>query len=108
MGSTPAQQVGAATGSRADVDFGVTGAFEEFCRREMPALVAFAGALSGAACAEDLAQDAMLAAYRRWDSVSRFGVPSAWVRRVCATRAVSPWRRGTVEARALLRLSARR
>jgi RNA polymerase sigma-70 factor, ECF subfamily len=108
MGSTPPVQVGAAAGSDAAVDFGLAETFEQFYRREMPALVAFARALSGAACAEDLAQDAMITAYRRWDVVSHFDVPSAWVRRVCANRAVSTWRRGTVEARALLRLGARR
>jgi RNA polymerase sigma factor (sigma-70 family) len=82
--------------------------FEAFYRREMPALVAFAAALSGSMWAEDIAQEAMLAAYRRWDAVSRFEVPAAWVRRVCANRSVSTLRRRAVEARALLRLGARR
>src|SRR3954454_12498268 len=107
MGSTPAQQVGAATGSHADVDFGVTGAFEVFYRREMPALVAFAGVLSGSACAEDIAQEAMLAAYRRWDVVSGLDAPAAWVRRVCANRSVSTLRRRAVEARAMVRIGTR-
>ena len=82
--------------------------FEVFYRREMPALVAFASALSGSACAEDIAQEAMLAAYRRWDVVSGFEAPAAWVRRVCANRSVSTLRRRAVEARALLRLGTRR
>ena len=43
----------------------------------MPALVAVAAALSGSACAEDIAQEAMLAAYRRWDVVSGFEAPAA-------------------------------
>jgi RNA polymerase sigma-70 factor (ECF subfamily) len=82
--------------------------FEGFYRREMPALVAFAAALSGSACAEDIAQEAMLVAYRRWDVVSGLEVPAAWVRRVCANRSVSTLRRRAVETRALLRLGTRR
>ena len=81
--------------------------FDTFYRREMPALVAFARSLSGSASADDIAQDAMLAAYRRWDAVSQMDVPAAWVRRVCANRSVSTFRRRTVEARGLLRLAGR-
>ena len=82
--------------------------FEAFYRRELPALVAFARVLSGSASADDIAQEAMLAAYRQWDSVALLDVPAAWVRRVCANRSVSMLRRRTVEARALLRVGARR
>ncbi|HTY72595.1 MAG TPA: sigma-70 family RNA polymerase sigma factor [Actinomycetes bacterium] len=78
--------------------------FDSFYRRELPSLVAFARSLSGSAYADDFAQDAMLAAYRHWDSVGGMDVPAAWVRRVCANRAVSSWRRRSVEARGLLRL----
>ena len=82
--------------------------FEAFYRRELPALVAFARVLSGSANADDIAQEAMLAAYRQWDSVALLDAPAAWVRRVCANRSVSLFRRRTVEARALLRVGARR
>ncbi len=82
--------------------------FDAFYRRELPDLVAFAAALAGPAAADDIAQDAMLVAYKRWDTVSVMDVPAAWVRRVCANRAVSSLRRRGVEVRALLRLSARR
>lgn len=82
--------------------------FDAFYRRELPDLVAFAAALAGPAAADDIAQDAMLVAYRRWDTVSVMDVPAAWVRRVCANRAVSSLRRRGVEVRAVLRLSARR
>ena len=80
--------------------------FDSFYRREMPGLVAFARSLSGSAWADDIAQDAMLAAYRRWDAVGRMDVPAAWVRRACANRAVSRLRRRAVEARGLTRLGA--
>lgn len=83
--------------------------FEGFYAREYPLLVAFAHALTGSpAQAEDVAQEAMLAAYRRWDEVGRMGAPHAWVRRVCANLAVSFVRRRIVEARGLLRLRSRR
>src|SRR5689334_4350138 len=89
-------------------DFGPAETFETFYRRELSGLVAFARALSGSASAEDIAQDAMIAAYRRWDDVVRLDVPAAWVRRVCANRAVSTLRRRSAETRAMLRLGSRR
>lgn len=90
------------------VELATVETFEAFYRREMPSLVAFAGVLSGSASADDIAQEAMLAAYRRWDDVSRLDIPAAWVRRVCANRSVSNLRRRAVEARAMLRLGSRR
>ena len=84
-----------------------TATFEGFYRRELPGLVALAAALAGPAAADDVAQEAMLAAYRRWDTVSRLDLPAAWVRRVCANTAVSLLRRRGAEARAVLRLGAR-
>ncbi|MDQ1615480.1 MAG: hypothetical protein QOJ60_1419 [Actinomycetota bacterium] len=82
--------------------------FEAFYRRELPGLVAFALVLSGSAAADDIAQEAMLTAYRHWDDVVRMDVPVAWVRRVCANGAVSVLRRRAVEARAMLRHGAPR
>jgi RNA polymerase sigma-70 factor (ECF subfamily) len=83
--------------------------FDSFYEREYRLLVALAHALTGSpAQAEDIAQEAMLAAYRRWDEVSRLGAPHAWVRRVCSNIAVSAVRRRMVEARGLLRLRRRR
>jgi RNA polymerase sigma factor (sigma-70 family) len=83
--------------------------FEAFYRREMAGLVGLARVLCGSwAVAEDLAQEAMLVAYRRWDEVSHLDVPLAWVRKVCANQATSAIRRRTVEARALVRLGSRR
>ena len=57
---------------------------------------------------DDLAQEAMLAAFRRWDEIGSYDNPAAWVRRVCANMAVSHLRRVGVESRALLRLGALR
>jgi len=86
---------------------GEPGSFEAFCRREMSGLVALARALCGSAVADDLAQETMLDAYRRWSTISRYDSPEAWVRRVCANRASSLLRRRAAEGRALLRLAAR-
>jgi RNA polymerase sigma-70 factor (ECF subfamily) len=87
----------------------VVESFEGFYAREYPLLVALAHALTGSrGHAEDVAQEAMLAAYRRWDEVGRLDAPHAWVRRVCANLAVSFVRRRLVEARGLLRLRSRR
>jgi RNA polymerase sigma-70 factor (ECF subfamily) len=91
------------------VDLGGTEAFDTFYVRELPRLVALARALTGSsAAAEDVAQDAMIAAYRRWDEVSGLDLPAAWVRRVCVNRATSHLRRRSSEARAMLRLSSAR
>ena len=63
--------------------------FDDFYRAELPRLVVLARALCGAAVAEDVAQEAMLAAYRRWRHVSDLENPEAWVRRTCGNLAVS-------------------
>jgi RNA polymerase sigma factor (sigma-70 family) len=77
--------------------------FDVFYARELTSLVCLARALSGSAAAEDIAQEAMIAAYRRWREIEQYDVPAAWVRRVCANLATSSVRRRAVEARALLR-----
>lgn len=82
--------------------------FDDFYAREYPGLVALAHVLTGSrASAEDLAQEAMLAAYRNWSQVGEYEFPAAWVRRACANLATSFARRRLVEARALLRLRGR-
>ena len=81
--------------------------FDDFYRAELPRLVALARALCGAAVADDVAQEAMLAAYRRWRQVSDLEQPEAWVRRACSNLAVSQYRRKLVELRAVTRLANR-
>jgi RNA polymerase sigma factor (sigma-70 family) len=81
--------------------------FEAFYRREFPRLVALAHGLAGPELAADLAQEAMIAAYRRWDEVQSFGSARAWVRGVCANVSVSAVRRRLAETRAMTRLRAR-
>jgi RNA polymerase sigma-70 factor (ECF subfamily) len=80
--------------------------FEDFYVREFPAVVGLAYALSGSRSgAEDLAQEAFLAAHRGWDRVGRYDQPGVWVRRVVANLSVSVFRRRVVETKALARMA---
>ena len=83
--------------------------FEVFYRREYRAVVGLVYALSGSrSAAEELAQDAFVAAYRRWPIVSAYADPGAWVRNVAMNNARSAFRRRRVELVALARLGGRR
>lgn len=82
--------------------------FDAFYRREIRRFVGLAYALSGSRlAADDIAQEAMLAAYRKWDEVGRLDSPSGWVRRVVSNQAASTVRRRITEAKGLIRLAAR-
>lgn len=105
----PARAVGVQDADEAEVTIRPVETFDAFYGRQFPALVALARALVGpSAVAEDLAQEAMMVAYRRWGEVSLFDSPEAWVRRVCTNLATSAFRRRQAELRALARLGARR
>jgi RNA polymerase sigma-70 factor (ECF subfamily) len=78
--------------------------FAQFYAAEYRSLATLARVLSGSSMdAEDVAQEAMLAAYRKWHYVRDLDVPALWVRRVCTNLATSRLRRQGAEARALLR-----
>jgi RNA polymerase sigma factor (sigma-70 family) len=78
--------------------------FDVFYRRELRPVVGLAYVLTGRrSAAEDLAQEAFVAAYRRWRDIGGYDDPGAWVRRVVANSAVSLRRRARVEADALVR-----
>ncbi|MDY7104324.1 MAG: sigma-70 family RNA polymerase sigma factor [Actinomycetota bacterium] len=84
------------------VPTGPAPSFEEFYRREQRRVVGLAYVLCGRrSVAEEIAQDAFLATYRRWSEVRD---PDAWVRRLVANRSVNAIQRRTREARALVRL----
>jgi RNA polymerase sigma factor (sigma-70 family) len=84
-------------------------AFDEFAGRERPALVAFAWSLTGSlAVAEELAQEAIVAAWQDWDRIGTYDKPGAWARRVVANRASTRRRQVGREGRALSRLAGRR
>lgn len=82
-------------------------AFESFYLAEYPRLLALAHGLVGAAQAEDLAQDALLVACRRWQEVSQKERPDLWVRKVCVNLSVSSFRRRVRDSRLLARLASR-
>jgi RNA polymerase sigma factor (sigma-70 family) len=89
--------------SRATVE-GPPETFEDFYRREYMSVVGLAYALSGSRSgAEDLAQEAFLAAHRNWERIVGYERPGAWVRRVVANLSVSAFRRRIAEAKALAR-----
>jgi len=80
--------------------------FESFYQREFRDVVGLAYALSGSRMgAEDLAQEAFIKAHERWDRISGYDKPGAWVRRVVANLAVSGFRRRSAEKKALSRLA---
>jgi RNA polymerase sigma-70 factor (ECF subfamily) len=71
-------------------------------------LVAFAWAMTGSlAVAEELAQEALAAAWQGWDRVGGYERPGAWARRVVGNRAAGLLRREERERRAVGRLWAR-
>lgn len=86
-------------------DTSIPGSFDAFYRSEFPRLVNIAYALSGSRlAAEDLAQDAMIAAHRQWNRVGALDKPGAWTRRAVINRAASLYQRRRAELRAVARL----
>jgi RNA polymerase sigma factor (sigma-70 family) len=82
--------------------------FEDFYRQEHRHVLGLAFVLTGNQwVAEDTAQDAFTAAFRRWRSIVTYDSPSAWIRRVTCNRAASVLRRRVREAKALMRLVGR-
>ena len=82
--------------------------FETFYTRELPLLMVLARALAGELAAEDVAQESMLVAYRRWPQIATYASPIGYVRGICANQAVSATRRMLAERRALRRYAASR
>jgi RNA polymerase sigma-70 factor (ECF subfamily) len=87
------------------VDVGTMTAFEAFFRAEHPKLVALAWAMTGdAETAGELAQEALLRAYRDWSKVGDYENPGGWVRRVVVNLATDRHRRRRSEEAALARV----
>jgi RNA polymerase sigma-70 factor (ECF subfamily) len=90
-------------------DLWVPASFDSFYAKEFPRMVDIAYALSGSRlAAEDLAQDAMIAAHRQWDRIGTLDRPGAWVRRVVINKAASLYQRRKAELNALARLGPMR
>ena len=82
--------------------------FETFYSRELPRLLVLARALAGDLAAEDVAQESMLVAYRRWSEIAVLSSPVGYVRGICSHQAVSAVRRTLAERRALRRYASGR
>lgn len=68
-------------------------------------MVALAAAVTGSnLAAEDIAQEALVRAYRRWDRVAALEKPGAWLRRVTINLALSNRKRAATELKARLRI----
>jgi RNA polymerase sigma-70 factor (ECF subfamily) len=83
--------------------------FEDFFLREFSSVVGLAYVLSGSSlAAEDLAQEAFMAAQRDWTRIGGYDNPGAWVRKVVANKAKSAFRNRTREVGAMIRLALKR
>jgi len=81
------------------------GDFDALYRREIRSMIAVASALCGRrSVGEEIAQEAMLRAYRDWPKVSQLDRPGAWVRRVVINLATDVRRRAGREHHALRRV----
>lgn len=82
--------------------------YERFYRRAWTPLLRLAHArLGSASTAEDLVQDVLADAHRRWADLGAYDDPLAWARRAVLNRTVSTWRRRDAEQRALRRVHGR-
>lgn len=80
--------------------------FDRFYAREFRSVVGLAYALSGSRSgAEDIAQEAFIAAHKKWAQVGAHEKPEAWVRRVVSNLSVSRFRRRASEIKAMTRLA---
>ena len=67
--------------------------FEEFAATRLPAVLRFAAVLAGdRATAEDLAQEVLIRAYARWDTIGGLDRPELYVRKMVVNEFLS-WRR---------------
>lgn len=79
--------------------------FDGFYRSHYPSVTRLAYSLCGSmTVAEELAQEAFVAAHDRWPRIAAFDRPDLWVRRVVINRSISHRRRQATERGALQRL----
>lgn len=90
-----------------EIELAAVETFEQYYERDYRALVGLAYVLTGSQfAAEDLAQDALATAHKKWKSISGYDNPGAWVRRVMVNRSTSRFRKLRTETRTLTRLRA--
>ena len=74
--------------------------FEEFAAAQLPAVLRLAAVLAGdRAAAEDLAQEVLIRAYSRWDTIGRLDRPEFYVRKMILNEFLSWRRRAARQAR---------
>ena len=67
--------------------------FEEFAATRLPAVLRFAGVLTAdRALAEDVVQEVLIRASKRWDQISQLDRPELYVRKMIVNEYIS-WRR---------------
>jgi len=67
--------------------------FEEFAAARLPAVLRFAGVLAGdRALAEDVVQEVLLRAHKRWSQISGLDRPELYIRKMVVNEYLS-WRR---------------
>lgn len=87
----------------------MTESFDEYYRRDYRKVVGLAYVLTGSHwAAEDLAQEALTEAHRKWSTVGDYDDPAGWVRRVMINKSTSRLRRIRTEAKGLVRIAGRR
>lgn len=78
--------------------------FDDFYRTEFTGLVALAVVILGHGLgAEDLVQEAMLDAHRRWRRIGGYDSPRGWIRKVVVQRAVKTAKKNSNEIEAARR-----
>jgi RNA polymerase sigma-70 factor, ECF subfamily len=71
-----------------------SGTFDEFYSGSVRRVTGLLYAMTGShAEAEDCVQEAYARAWQRWDKVSEYGDPEAWVRTVAYRVSISTWRK---------------
>lgn len=79
--------------------------FADLYRAAWGPVVAHAYALTAdVGAAQEVAQEALLRAWQRWDRIREYDDPIAWLIRVAHNLALSRWRRARTAARGLLRM----
>jgi RNA polymerase sigma-70 factor (sigma-E family) len=74
-------------------DDGGSMTFEEFAVARLPAVLRFAGVLTGdRALAEDVVQEVLIRAYLRWEHIAGMSLPEQYVRKMVVNEFLS-WRR---------------
>ncbi len=82
--------------------------FDAYYRADYSKLIGFGFVLTNSRhLAEDLVQDSLTEAHRKWQKINGYDDPGAWVRRVMVNKSRSRFRKLTSEAKAITKLGGR-